>query len=179
MAQVGSSNEPLTETAGFAYTGSLWVPVSCDASGNLNVIAGAGSFADALNKGYIGSAWQNDPLRMGYSSDVTEAVSELNAVGGTNVLYGTACPAGEIWNVQAISARNNTRAGTYWEIRAQVNSIWIFLAIDSAPAAGVSVMWSGNITLSQGDRLALVAVGCVAGDDLYLEYHGVTVDIDQ
>lgn len=179
MAQVGSSNEPLTETAGFAYTGSLWVPVSCDASGNLNVIAGAGSFADALNKGYIGSAWQNDPIRYGYSAVESEIVTDTNAGAGFQNLTGTTVPAGEIWVIENMFVTNVTRAFTYTSFRGIIDGNAIFLHYSAGAAAGIPAFWGGRATLGPGDNTVVKIGNCTAGDTISMGYNYVRIDIDQ
>lgn len=179
MAQVGSSNEPLTETAGFAYTGSLWVPVSCDASGNLNVIAGAGSFADALNKGYVASAWQKDPIRFGYSDALKYTISNSNLAAGASTTDGSLVPTGEFWVITNLSINTISVTITRVDCRLVIDGTTLTIFNIVPPTTNVLNDRQGWWVIGPGDKASVRVYTATAGDDVYLYATGFKVDIDQ
>ena len=131
------------------------------------------------NKGWIGTAWRKDPLRLGYSSDQSEQKSDTSATAGTNILTSTAVPAGEIWIIEGISARDVDNVPSKILLVATVNGISITLEDQQTVAAAEFVTWSGAITLSENDTISANIYGCTLNDDIYLQYHGRQIDIDQ
>lgn len=179
MPLVGNNQEPLRETANFIYNGTLWVPMQSDASGYLEVVTPDLSDIEARGYGWINADWQKNPLAFGYSGDQSEEKSNLSAVAGNNLLSGTTVPSGEIWNIQAIGAINATSAIPEIDLQVSVNGITVTLLTKLTPAAGEWVSWSSIVTLSEGDYVRARFVTCVLNDDIYLTYHGITIDIDQ
>ena len=52
----------------------------------------------ANSYGLIGGSFQKDPIRLGYSGEGAEEVSDMSADAGTNTLTSTAIPAGSSRN---------------------------------------------------------------------------------
>lgn len=128
--------------------------------------------------GWIGGAWQKQPLLLGYSGDKTQNAT-ASASTGTNTLNGDSVPAGEIWIVQAISANEATNAPSSLELQVVVNGIAIPLFTETVFAAGKFSNWSGEVVLSEGDNVRAVYGGSTSGNALSLRYHAVRIDIDQ
>lgn len=129
--------------------------------------------------GLIGGAWQKNPLLLGYSGDQSELVFDNNATAGTNSLNGTVVPAGEIWVVQAIQARDKDNAIDVIKLIASVNGVDVIVAQLVNPAADLSCFYAGALVLSEGDKVWTQLKGCTLNDDIELKYHAYTVDIDQ
>lgn len=88
--------------------------------------------------------------------------------------------AGEIWEVQAIAARETTNAPTGVFFVVTVNGMDLYLRSETASlAAGWWYTWTGKIVLSAGDRVRAVFYGSTDGDTLVMRYHAVRIDIDQ
>jgi len=134
---------------------------------------------DAQNHGWIGAAWQKNPLLLGYSGDTSEVVTNTNADAGLNTLSGAAVPAGEIWVVEAIGVRNVNKASSRSWIYVTTNGNNTYLSDQVAAAAGQFTVWAGAITLSEGDKVQALIYGCDAGDDIKMHYHARRIDIDQ
>jgi hypothetical protein len=133
----------------------------------------------ANNRGWDGTAWRKDPIRIGYSGDKTQEVT-ATASAGANTLQGDVVPDGEIWVVQAIIARDQTSAPSVVSLGARVNGIDIYTKRQATVAANEFVVWSeGEIILSPGDRVIATIGGATDGDILVMRYHAVRVDIDQ
>ena len=133
----------------------------------------------AQNRGWIGGAWQKDPLRLGYSGDKTEVLSNLSATAGTNYLESATVPAGEIWKLQAAHAYNANNTTGKTNLYVVANGGTVYLKSDIAPAANVLTIWTGEIVLSEGDKLGAEFTACTLNDDIHMSYHAVRVDIDQ
>lgn len=133
----------------------------------------------ARGYGWIGGAWQKNPILDGYSGDKTQTVSNLDAAAGSNLLEGDAVPAGEYWRVQSVQARDVNSICTNIDLTPLVNSIGLVLHQQASPGAATWVIWTGEIILSEGDKVRADFSGVTLHDDLYLTYHAVRVDIDQ
>lgn len=133
----------------------------------------------ARNYGYVAGSFQKDPIRIGYSGDKSQQVSELTHASGTRPLTGDTVPSGEIWVVEAISAVNVNKAATRILVYVVVNGIPMHLAEITTTFAGEFCFWSGAITLSYQDKVGASFYSTDANDDLYLRYHGRRIDIDQ
>ena len=134
---------------------------------------------DARSLGWIGAAWQKNPLELGYSGDKTERKENLVAGAGYNSLAGAGVPAGEIWVVEAIAAANTVKAADRIRLWVFVNGIALFLQEQITTSIGEYVTWSGAVTLSYTDYVGADFQSSDAGDDLYLIYHARRIDIDQ
>lgn len=132
----------------------------------------------ANNYGWISSKWQKDPIRFGYSSHKGEEFSPT-ASAGLNTIDGATVPAGEIWNVEAAHAFNNTSVCTRILIQCIVNSVSIVLAYAATVPASTTVYFLGRVTLSPGDKMRFLFDGCTAGDALRAAYTATRIDIDQ
>jgi hypothetical protein len=60
-----------------------------------------------------------------------------------------------------------------------VNGVTIYFIKQPLPTSGEWYIWNGEIVLSEGDTVGSVFNGVTAGDDLYMTYHAVRIDIDQ
>lgn len=136
-------------------------------------------FVAAYNYSLVGGAFQKDPIRLGYSGDKSEQVYEGSADAGTNTLYGSVVPAGEIWVVETISAQDFNSAVTKITLFANVNGLTIPLKDQRTLLAAQPIFWSGAITLSEGDKIFVIFNDVTLNDDIYLRYHARRIDIDQ
>lgn len=170
-----------------ATSGGVLIPVQVDANGVVIVdqVSALPTGSNLIGKiqannyGLVGGAAQKDPLRLGYSGDKTEKISDTNADAGTNYLNGATVPAGEIWVLEMACGYNLTKTGVRVDVYAYINSIEIYLLSAFLSANGEIPIWTGALTLSEGDRVYGQFFSCDAGDDIYLHYHARRIDIDQ
>ncbi|NIP56244.1 MAG: hypothetical protein GWN77_09460 [Gammaproteobacteria bacterium] len=132
-----------------------------------------------MNKGWISSAWQKDPLRLGYSGKIDEQVSDTSAAAGNNTLSGTDVPSGEIWVIDTVSAVNVNTDPTKISIYINTTTGNVTLAEGWTPGINHFVIALGQFVLHEGDSIDAVFTGCTLNDDIYLRYNGYRVDIDQ
>lgn len=118
-----------------------------------------------------------DNTLFGYHDRYAERVSDLNAAAGTNILQGTAVPAGEVWVIQSIRGVNVNSIPTLVELRVQSATIMAVLEIATPAAANESVLWSGAIFIKEADRTSARFEGCVLNDDLYLDIWGYKMKV--
>jgi hypothetical protein len=172
MPKVGSSNEALYERAMFVYTGSLWVPLKADASGQLAVGVIAGQALQANMAGYFGSAWQKQALLLGYAATVAEDATVSDAPAGANTINGATVPANEVWVIQAAACKDTTHAPTSNLITAVISSVTCPLQYDGAPTANHYIFWNGELTLAPGDNIRFFFSGVTLHDVLPCFYVG-------
>jgi len=150
-----------------------------DADDNLLVAIGAAAKGLVGVHGWIGGAWQKNPLALGYSGDGTQAQINLNALAGVNVLSLTAVPAGEIWIIQAIAAKDaNNIVGTL-TLQCVANGTPVPLISKATPAVNEFVCWTGALVIKEGSFVRAVYTGVILNDDLEIYSHHVRIDIDQ
>jgi hypothetical protein len=219
MPKVGSGNEALYERALFVYTGSLWVPLKADASGQLavGVIAGqsievtqttpadlqatvtpaaGASFTVAqatpaslqaavnLNAdqnvqarayGYVGGAWQRQPIARGFTACKGQNVTNTDLAAGTNVLDLAAVAAGTVFVVTNITMYY---AGTITNVTLQASAVvggvayplWFVKPVVS----GVIYDRQGTWYLNAGDAIRFTVVGATLHDDFVGDVVGYT-----
>jgi hypothetical protein len=178
MAKVGSSQELLAENANFVFTGSLWVPMKADASGQLAVGLIADQNAQARSYGYVAGAWQKNPLQLGYSAVSAAEVSDTDAPAGYNVMLSAAVPAGEIWDVRAAHALDVNSATTYVGLFGRIGGVDVYMLSTPTLAASVYYPWNGSMVLAEGDKIGVVFSGVTLHDALYLRFAYIRIDVD-
>lgn len=176
--EVGNNNEPLCGTAGFVYTGSLWVPQSSDADGVTKVTSISGLAQQAQNEGYYSDAWQKDPIRLGYSDTVDEAKSDTNLGAGTNNLDSTPVPSGEIWIITNVIIR--IASTTITRLIPSFEKSGESYPLDDiiTPTANIWLPYSLYTILNEEDLIRVSCYNASAGDDMYLSYMGFKIDLD-
>jgi len=129
--------------------------------------------------GWIGGAWQRNPLAFGYSGEISEDVTDGTlAVGNVNIDISTV-PAGEIWVITQISM---LYVGTVpSRIRSQIVRGGIDFAIFDEVAI-LSNAWfdrQGWWVLVEGDILRMFIQDATLNDTGAMRVTGFRVDIDQ
>jgi len=128
--------------------------------------------------GYDGSVWRKLHLLFGFGGIVEESLSYTNLDAGSNWLYGTYVPAGELWIIQNAMISYQGTAPTWLEILAAgLGGTITLLAVDS-PAVNRGYPWGGNCILQEGDQMAGKVSGATAGDNMYLRYAGYKMKIE-
>lgn len=129
--------------------------------------------------GWIGNAWQRNPLPFGYSAFQGQSKSDLNLSAGSNTLYGDTVPAGEFWVFTGIAIAYVGASGTSIRIDLSDGTTTYFIYNVMAPVSGVVYNRIGDVIVPPGGRVQWLVFGATAGDDLYGHAVGYRVDIDQ
>ena len=159
--------------------GYLCIAGSTESGTDIPLLVDDSGRAEVGVHGWIGGVWRKNPLAFGYSSDYTFQDLYTVVNEGNVARESDAVPAGKIWIVQAASAVNGTRAITRIRIYLSVNGVWLALAVDRTPAQGSDLVWSGQVVLSEGDRVKYYYEGCSADDEVVSRCHAVVVNINQ
>lgn len=179
MGQVGENQEPLQEAALYAWDGDDWIKVKVDENGNLYINVQDLEVIQSRSYGWVGADWQKNPLQIGYSGQIIDDVTDLNADAGFNIVDGNVVPAGEIWVITQISIFNLTSATTLHFIALIGSAGTLRVERNSGGAAALLTTVQGYWLLVKDDFLRASFDGCTAGDDLHLQYAGWRIDIDQ
>ena len=175
---MGDPKGLLVVTIGFGPT-DLLRSLELDTDDNLKVVFAAAAQGLVGTHGWIGGAWQKNPIELGYSADATFQLSNLALAAGTNNIDSSAVPAGELWYLPNIAI---TYVGTPPTlIRATVIKSGVGYTLLEQRTI-VSNQWYSvpNVLLMKpGDTLRWHAEGCTLNDDGYLNAIGWRVDIDQ
>lgn len=101
-----------------------------------------------------------------------ETKSELNPGAGTYNITFTAVPAGQVYTLEGIAAKNQTRAASFL-------TFWItdgtqYIIVKDAPQTTIArfEFVSFSVTMQAGDYVIVQFAGTVAGDDLYASIWG-------
>jgi len=132
--------------------------------------------AMAQNHGWIGAAWQKDPIRLGYSGTVRNSVSDTALAAGTNTLDSGAVPAGEIWIITNITVKMASGTINWLEVYMSGTTHSIFY---QAPTTGIPYSRQGYWIMEPGDYMRLLILNATLNDDAYMSLIGHRVDIDQ
>jgi len=127
--------------------------------------------------GWDGTVWRKLPLVWGYYDRYAERVVDDTADAGTNWVSSTVVPAGSVYVVQALAAVDLTSAMTSALLSAIDGTYGYNLAVAGALAAGVPILWSGEVVLKQGDQITATYRGCTLNDDLELMVWGYKMKI--
>lgn len=179
MPVVGVSNEPLYERLMFGYDGTDYRVVKVDSSGQIVLATLAAETIGAQSYGWISSAWQKDPLRIGLSGRVAETWSNSALSAGTNNVDDGAVPSGEYWVVTNFAWAYVGTVPTAIRRGILVSSSPYWLDEVTSIASNIRNGLQGYWVLSPGDTLRVTVLGATLNDSLSAFALGFRVDIDQ
>lgn len=137
-------------------------------------------YAMAQNHGWVGAAWQKDPIRFGYSELITEGVDNTSLAAGSNNLDTGTVPAGEIWVITNIAIRyDGTVSSVSLTVALIIDTVLMGIFGQKPPVSTVWYDRQGWWVLDAGDYIRLEVGGATMNDDAYLRVVGFRVDIDQ
>lgn len=129
--------------------------------------------------GWLSSQWRAQPMLLGFSGIAFEKMTHTKSGAGTYQFVGAGVPAGEIWVIQSAEAYDADNAITGIEIFIARTGYAGNIAVLVGPAANVACIYNGQVVLEEGDKLKFTLADCTDGDELYANYWGMRVDIDQ
>lgn len=127
---------------------------------------------------FDGVNWRKSNMLWGYNGQVSETVFELNATAGTFTLTSTVVPSGEVHVIQALSAQNQNTDPTLIMIYATCGSDTPRIKSQATPGIAIPIVWTGNVTLIEGDTLSAQFRGCTLNDDLYFWILGYKMKVN-
>jgi hypothetical protein len=126
--------------------------------------------------GYLRVVLEPGDAGLGYADDKTQQVVDADTAAGTVTIESDAVTAGEIWDVQAVLAYNSVSAVTSVFLHCLINGVQVGLLWQGSPAVSTPDIWTGKITLSEGDKVRATFAGCSLHDSVVLRFHAVVRD---
>jgi len=201
MPHVGNDNEPLLDRLAFAFDGTFYKPLRLDSDGYLrtseqhpltSIAATVSNWPDtqqvslaadqnlqARQYGYVGTAWQKQPLQFGYGGVFSDHITNNDLAGGDNLIYGAVAPNNRVWVVKNISV-GYTGTTTNVQLQVQVRVLgWDNIVFYiKQPTSGAPYPVNGEWVLSPGDRVVTYIQGATAHDDFFQNACGYYFDIN-
>lgn len=129
--------------------------------------------------GWIGAAWQKQPLNIGVSAPLFRRFSTGTLPAGNSFLSDTAVPAGEIWQITTFAFQYYGTNPTHVDYIVYGDGADIYLHTQQTVVSDKFYALPGQVTLGAGDYLKLRVVGATLNDDLTATACGRRIDIDQ
>ena len=108
----------------------------------------------------------------GFGQELREAEQDTNALVGENVLYSDAVETGVVWVVQSVTAWDATSIITDIRLIVSDGVADSTLVYSMVSAIGQHVYCLPGVSLVEGDKVAAVFRGVVAGDTIRLRIWG-------
>lgn len=133
-----------------------------------------------VNKGWISSAWQKDPIRFGPSGIITEAINNTTLSAGSNTLASTAVPSGELHVITNLAVMySGTVSGVTMTIQMNHDGSGYQIFYQNSITSGQYYDKQGWWVLDASDNIQLIINSATLNDDAYLRLIGFRIDIDQ
>ena len=127
---------------------------------------------------YTGSAWVKSNLLLGYNAIWDENLGGT-ATGAAYYKGTSAIPAGELWVLQAISARNLSRNPDsifLYIVRASGSTVGLIYTL--TPGQSVPILATGQWVLRTGDVAYVYLSGCQVDDVIEAGIVGYKMRLD-
>ena len=124
-----------------------------------------------------GTVWRKQPMMFGYSDRYSEVESSVNVAAGSHNLDFTVVPAGEIWVVNAISARCSTANPSSISVLLNLGGNTHYLLVQTTVVAWIPEIALGAFVLKEGDFVRATFAGCSLNDDIYAQASGYKMSI--
>lgn len=121
----------------------------------------------------------DDNVVIGYNDRIHENLSFTLTSDGDYIAATGAVPAGEVWQVQLVTIRNNTAVRGYTSIALLDDVTLTLLEIASGLAVSVPLSFKGSITLKVGDRVQVRAYGGLTGDAIDAHVWGYIMKVPE
>jgi len=179
MPQVGAKGAALYERLFYGHDGSAYRVVKVDGDGNLVAALKADQEIEVQSYGWIGAAWQKNPLAFGYSDTVFRVWSDTSLDADTNYVSDTAVPAGEIRVLTNLVTQYTGTVPTNMRFIVIRDATDYYLFGPKSPVSGQMYDRQGFWVLEEDDVLSVRVAGATATDALHAYASGFRVDIDQ
>jgi hypothetical protein len=153
--------------------------IELDADDNLKVAFPAAAQGLVGPHGWIGGAWQKNPLPFGYSGFKGQYKENLSLPAGTSNLFSDVVPAGEIWVFSALSFQYTGTVPTAVNIQISDGTTFYIVYSVLAPVSTALYATQGVYIVPVGGQIAWQVQGATLNNDLKCWAVGYRVDIDQ
>lgn len=127
--------------------------------------------------GFDGSQWYKLAMLWGYSDRYVEIVTEENVSAGKVTVNLTVVPAGEVWVIESLQGQHGTAVERVDFQVGNATDGYHYVGIETQTAGGLSVFWTGRLTLKAGDKVVVIFRNCTAGEDLIASAWGYKMEV--
>jgi hypothetical protein len=127
--------------------------------------------------GWDRTRWRKLGLVWGYTDRYAESVSAINVDAGTQRAYGTAVPAGEVWQVMTAICYCSTSNPSSWRLGLYHDPDSYFADGGAGVVAWTIYASRGGWVMKEGDQAYTQFGSCLAGDDLHAVFLGYKMGI--
>jgi len=198
MPHVGNNNEPLLDRLVFAFDGSFYKPLMVDSDGYLRtaeqhplttiaatvsnwpgtqqVSLAVDQNVQARQYGYFGSAWQKQPIILGFTSSLVQTYYNANLAAGTQILTIYTVPANTVAVIDTVSvAYVGTVTGVKLRVRFNSGGVTANVAEFDSITSATYYFYHGQMALEANDTVEIFVGSATLGDDLYADVAGRTM----
>jgi len=129
--------------------------------------------------GWIGGAWQKQPIIFGYSGLGGGTLEDASASTTGFSLFSDYVPDGEVWQVFAASVRNCTSGGAVCNLSAPPTGPGVLMVFDMSAANRWYTYDGPMVYVGPGQQLRFAFEGVTVGDRILARFSYVRLDIDQ
>lgn len=129
--------------------------------------------------GWFSSAWQRNPLLMGYSGHIDGQVSVVDAGENPTIAESAAVDPGELWVIQSFIGWHNEADSILFYVELWNGSTTRPVGRSPALATNVSLAATVPFVMAAGHKLCCRAWGVDTGKTVNIAWWGMRVDIDQ
>jgi len=123
-------------------------------------------------EGWDGSAWHKLPMLWGYSARWAEIEGFTVTAAGTYTFTTAAVPAGYVYKLELATISNVTGARGEAIISIYYGMVMWACAYKLAPGIREPTVFTGAITLCQGDQVRITQAACQVGDGIRVAVWG-------
>lgn len=113
----------------------------------------------------------------GYKSHLKENIGDTLTSDGTYQSKAGPVPTGEIWIVEMITCRNLGGDRGVVQLIVEDGGVTSYVYSNPSPVAYIADVWTGKLTLRNGDYAGVVCNGCLDGDIIQASVWGYKMDI--
>lgn len=131
------------------------------------------------SKGWVGGAWQRQPLSLGFSSRHTETFDGTSTGGASTWVESTPVPAGEIHVVKFINFYHNDPVARDVHLYIWDGSVSFLLEYYPTVSQWVSRINTVSCVMVEGDKIRWKVTGLADTKTATAQYWATRIDIDQ
>lgn len=129
--------------------------------------------------GWVGGAWQRQPIDIGYSASVHRRWGTNDLPAGSSFQDDAAVPAGEIWQITFFTFQYYGTSPTHVDYIMNSSGSDYYLHTQLSPASDSFYALAAELTMEEDDYLRLRIVGATLNDNIIGVGLGRRIDIDQ
>lgn len=132
------------------------IPLLLDANGQIIVSSATLAANSEIGiKGYIGGAWQKQPLLLGYSDTLRQVFASATLPAGNSDQTVFTVSSNEVWTITNLFVQCNSTTITYVIPKVDVSGTVYTIAVDARTANPFFTTRQCNVSFKAGDKLII------------------------